>query len=376
VLALQREAGEPLPIQMCVRIGIEIARGLHAAHELVGHDGRSLCVVHRDLSPHNVLIGFDGAVRITDFGIAKAIGRSSYTATGVVKGKLSYMSPEQLRFEELDRRSDLFSLGVVLYELLSGERLYRNASGADEPHRLLNEPPPDIGEVRPEVPGTLTELLFDLLAKEPELRPQTSHEVAVVLEGVFAELVAGGPPMDLEQYLRHLTRGAFQERKRTLADAIARAGKAARADDTESAPAAIDPNASTTEMRRRLRPSRVGLLLGAIVLAAVVLGALGLSLVPPAATTPPNADEPESAPIAPATEAHAGEAPVAADETAEAHTTAPEDPAAATPPATAPEAPSVRTLPDRRRTPRKRRSAARTTKTPGLELRAWDGDSR
>ncbi|MCA9623352.1 MAG: serine/threonine protein kinase, partial [Myxococcales bacterium] len=109
-----RDRGELLPLQLVLRIGIQIAEGLHAAHELVDRDGRPMGLVHRDVSPSNVLVGYDGIVRVTDFGIAKAIGQTTKTSTGIIKGKPGYLSPEQLRFETPDRRSDLFSLGVVL----------------------------------------------------------------------------------------------------------------------------------------------------------------------------------------------------------------------------------------------------------------------
>jgi serine/threonine-protein kinase len=216
-------AESPIPIQVCVRIAREIALGLHAAHELVDHDGARLDVVHRDLSPQNVLFGFDGAVRITDFGIAKALGRSVRTSTGVLKGKLSYMSPEQLQFEEPDRRSDLFSLGVILFELLSGRRLYDNAVSGEAPRRILKEPPPDIGEERPEVPASLVQLLFELLAKEREKRPVDAKTVATRLDAVLAELVASEGPFELGGWLDGFAGDFRRERQAALAAAIAEA---------------------------------------------------------------------------------------------------------------------------------------------------------
>jgi serine/threonine-protein kinase len=167
-------AESPIPIQVCVRIAREIALGLHAAHELVDHDGARLDVVHRDLSPQNVLFGFDGAVRITDFGIAKALGRSVRTSTGVLKGKLSYMSPEQLQFEEPDRRSDLF-------------------------------------------------FLFELLAKEREKRPVDAKTVATRLDAVLAELVASEGPFELGGWLDGFAGDFRRERQAALAAAIAEA---------------------------------------------------------------------------------------------------------------------------------------------------------
>ena len=187
-----RELGgrQSIPMQVAVRICLDVAMGLHAAHEVRSEDGTILHLVHRDVSPQNILIGFDGTVRVTDFGIAKALGNASQTNTGVLKGNMGYLSPEQLQFQEADRRSDFFSLGVTLYEMLSGTRLYPNKDGFDGTRRILSEPPPDIGEVRSDVPPELVELLFEMLSKEPEARPPTALEIASRLEGILAPLIA------------------------------------------------------------------------------------------------------------------------------------------------------------------------------------------
>src|SRR5262249_5212528 len=108
------------PVDHAVAITLGVCAGLHYAHEKVGSDGRPLSIVHRDVSPHNVLVTFDGNVKIIDFGIAKARGGLSATLFGMVKGKPGYMSPEQCRGEPLDRRSDLFCIGILLYEMTTG----------------------------------------------------------------------------------------------------------------------------------------------------------------------------------------------------------------------------------------------------------------
>jgi serine/threonine-protein kinase len=225
LLAFAKESDTALPLQAAIRIAHEITKGLHAAHELVDHEGRPLHLVHRDLSPQNVLIGWDGTVRITDFGIAKALGRSTKTATGVVKGKTSYMSPEQLRYEEADRRSDLFALGIIIYEMVAGERLYRNRDGQDGIRRILQEPPPDIGEVRPEAPPALTALIFRLLAKDRESRPSTAAEVGANLEEILTAILEDEPPINLATLLTEVTGHYREERKKALAELIAKAEK-------------------------------------------------------------------------------------------------------------------------------------------------------
>src|SRR5579864_4679625 len=117
-----------LPIEHALNIVIGVASGLHYAHEKVGFDGKALEIVHRDVTPQNIIVTYDGAVKLLDFGIAKASNRFGETRFGTLKGKVPYMSPEQCRSENLDRRTDVFSLGIMLYELTLGRRLYRAKS--------------------------------------------------------------------------------------------------------------------------------------------------------------------------------------------------------------------------------------------------------
>ena len=215
-------AGRPVPMQVAMRICMDAAQGLHAAHEVRAEDGTVLRLVHRDVSPQNILIGFDGTVRVTDFGIAKALGNTSRTSAGVLKGNMGYLAPEQLRFEDADRRSDFFSLGVTLYELLSGLRLYPNKSGFDGTRRILTEPPPDIGEVRSDVPPELCELLFELLAKERESRPATAVEITSRLESILAALIAEEGSVTVGDYMGQHFAVACQEQRSVLAAHIKR----------------------------------------------------------------------------------------------------------------------------------------------------------
>jgi len=210
---------EPVPMPVALRIGAEVAAGLHAVHETVGPDGQPLQLIHRDISPQNVLVGFDGLARVTDFGIAKALGRASRTTTGVLKGKLGYLAPERLRFEEPDRRADLFSFGVVLFELLAGRRLYDTAD-EEGARRILNEPPPDLADHRDDAEPELIELLFELLAKDPAARPAHAGLVARRLEQLSAAAVAVHGPTDPGAHVARLfarERAALRERLSTVA---------------------------------------------------------------------------------------------------------------------------------------------------------------
>jgi serine/threonine-protein kinase len=189
------------PLQLCLRVGIQIANGLHAAHTLTDSRGEFLHLVHRDISPQNILLGFDGLVRITDFGVARALGSSSQTAAGVLKGKLGYMSPEQISFQRPDFRSDLYSLGVVFYELLTAQRMYPAASQETIARAILAEPPPDPFDVRSDLPPALVELLFELLAKTPDARPESAKVVADRFEAILNELVPEEGNLDLASYM-------------------------------------------------------------------------------------------------------------------------------------------------------------------------------
>ncbi|MEM6956081.1 MAG: serine/threonine-protein kinase, partial [Myxococcota bacterium] len=170
--------GQRIPLEIVLRIMHQVALGLAAVHELEDITGNRLNVIHRDISPQNILVDFEGVAKVSDFGVAKALGQLQETTTGLLKGKAGYMSPEQLRFEELDQRSDLFSFGTVLFEMLAGKRLYKRETAAATARAILSEPPPDIMDERLDVSPEVGELLFELLAKDPAHRPESARAVA------------------------------------------------------------------------------------------------------------------------------------------------------------------------------------------------------
>lgn len=191
-----------LPMACALEITRQVASGLEAAHSSTDAAGKPLHVVHRDVSPQNILVGFDGFVRVTDFGIAKAMGRSAKTQTGILKGKIGYLAPEALRFEDSDHRSDLFSLGVVLFECLTQRRLYRSSDGLHSARAILHDPPPDLGEELEDAPDALVELVFSLLAKDPEHRPQSAGEVETTLQEILADVTLDAPMPPLAELMR------------------------------------------------------------------------------------------------------------------------------------------------------------------------------
>jgi eukaryotic-like serine/threonine-protein kinase len=303
-------SGHSIPMQVAVRICREVAMGLHAAHEVRSEDGTVLHLVHRDVSPQNILIGFDGSVRVTDFGIAKALGNASQTNVGVLKGNMGYLSPEQLRFEEPDRRSDIFSLGVTLYELLSGARLYPNTDGFDGTRRILAEPPPDIGEVRSDVPPELVELLFEMLAKDREARPSTALEIAGRVEGILAALIAEEGSVTVADYMdqhfalerqKHRTYMAQHLKRLDDESLITSRSIAALPSPPSAAPLLLGPPARQGKLRLRW------LLMGAAAMAGIVLlfehahSGSGDALPTPVVSAPRSDVAPRSPPVGPET---------------------------------------------------------------------------
>ncbi|XXY18245.1 serine/threonine-protein kinase [Sorangium sp. So ce216] len=201
--AATREGGAPPPRIACAVLAGAL-HGLHAAHEATAEDGAPLHLVHRDVSPHNVLVGEDGVARVLDFGVAKSAGRAQITRDGQLKGKIAYMSPEQIAGEPLDRRADVYAAGVVLWETLTGERLFEGRGEALSILRLLQAGVDPPSARRPGVPPELEAITLRALAREPEDRYPTARAMALALEatgmaastsevGAWVALFAGEP---------------------------------------------------------------------------------------------------------------------------------------------------------------------------------------
>lgn len=164
------------------KIIADAARGLHAAHELSDDTGRSMEVVHRDVSPHNLLVGYDGVTHVLDFGVASARVKLASTATGEVRGKFAYMAPEHLDGIPLDRRADVWSLGVVLWEAITGQRLFKRPNATDTVEAVLAGAIPGLSEYRLDVPLDLEEIVFRALARDRRSRFRSALELAKELE--------------------------------------------------------------------------------------------------------------------------------------------------------------------------------------------------
>ncbi|WP_437276225.1 protein kinase [Sorangium sp. So ce375] len=179
-------AKRPIPLGIVLRIFLDVLAGLHAAHELTGGDGEPLHLVHRDVSPQNVLVGIDGIARITDFGVARAETRLVSTRGNALKGKLAYMAPEQIRAANVDRRSDVYSAGVVLWEMLTEERLFKADNDGALLAQILQGAPTGPRGVVPSVPAALDRICLRALRTDPDDRFPTAAAFAEALEEAAA----------------------------------------------------------------------------------------------------------------------------------------------------------------------------------------------
>ncbi|MDB4968452.1 MAG: serine/threonine protein kinase [Myxococcales bacterium] len=200
--------GGRIPLAVAVRIASNVAEGLEHAHRATDARGQVMGLVHRDVTPSNVIVSFDGVAKILDFGIAKAVARKGRTEVGVIKGKIPYMSPEQVQGESLDFRSDLFSLGTMLYELTTGHKPFEGEGPATLSMKILHDEPPPTDFYVERYPQSLADLIKRAMSKKPADRFQsardlhealdeflmqsgircTSHDVAAYLEGLFPGL--------------------------------------------------------------------------------------------------------------------------------------------------------------------------------------------
>ncbi len=209
-----------LPLPLAARIFGWVCDGLHHAHELRSESGDPLSLVHRDLSPHNFLISFDGVVKVADFGVAKAADHVNKTRTGTIKGKVSYLSPEQVHTSPLDRRSDIFSLGIVLYEATTFHRLYRADSDLEVMLQVVEAEPPPPSDYDPDYPERLEKIVLRALEKDPDKRYATAREMQKDLEGFILEAGEPAGTAELEALMDSLFRARKEQLRAALYDTI------------------------------------------------------------------------------------------------------------------------------------------------------------
>lgn len=282
-----------VPLAVGIAIVCDALEGLHAAHDLTTDDGEPVGLVHRDFTPHNIIVGVDGVARLTDFGIAKLKDASVATESGVVKGKLGYLAPEQLRGRDLDRRTDVWAAGVIVWELCTGERLYADVDQAASMLRLVTEKPRRVRSVVHELPDALDAAIAGALELDPARRWTTAKH--------FAE------------QLRAATRVADRNIVADFVKEIAGPRLAERTAAVQQVCSARAAHSSATVSRaRRGRAIVVAVSAGGVFLVsalALALGAWGgarssAGQAPPAGVTPSGAiaetraDDPGPAPVA------------------------------------------------------------------------------
>ena len=227
------------PVGAQLRVIAEALLGLHYAHELRDFDGQPLGIVHRDVSPLNVFVTFEGQTKVLDFGIAKSVDSSLETKTGVLKGRVAYMAPEQAWGQKVDRRADVYSAGVMLWEAAAGRRLWPGMNEVEILARILRESVPPLSVVRPDAPEDLEAICERALAKRPEDRYESCAEL---LDDLEAHLAARDDTMTVREIgalvSSHVRRRAPQDERPHRGDAVARARRTAvwRHADPRAAP--------------------------------------------------------------------------------------------------------------------------------------------
>jgi serine/threonine-protein kinase len=216
-----RRSNTLLPIHVSIYIISQALRGLHAAHEQKSLTGAPLNIVHRDATPQNILLGVDGSVRLTDFGIAKAAERSAHTTTGNVKGKFRYMAPEQAMGKNLDRRVDIFALGVVLWEMLSGQRFLKGESDAEIIHNLAMAQFEDLHQVEPSIPPELSLIVMTAVAANPDRRWATAEQFADALDYWARSTGYLASATDVAAQIQTFCQGPINTRHHNLAEILA-----------------------------------------------------------------------------------------------------------------------------------------------------------
>jgi serine/threonine-protein kinase len=343
LLARATSSGSPLPPKIALRIVLDMLTGLHAAHELHDDMGRPTELVHRDVSPQNMLVGVDGVCRITDFGVARAVTRLSGTRVGQLKGKIAYMAPEQaMGLSDIDRRADVFAAGIVLWEVLAHRRLFKSTNEAATLSRVMGDVIPYLSTVVPEVPSSIADVVARALDRDRKRRFPTCAQFADALERAATDANMLSSPKELAAYVSSVMGDEISQQRDAVRAWLARSEPSQVAVPASQGLPASSVSASSISLPRAERsgvtlsapqgmyaepvpsvaqpaqPSRRGLVLVLGTLLIVALGAVffllgrssstpsaaasapgtGAALVPSAVATPSAAALPSAEPLA------------------------------------------------------------------------------
>jgi serine/threonine protein kinase len=253
--------GIPLPI--AVHIATQTCRGLHAAHELRDENGVLVGLVHRDVSPQNVLVTFEGVAKIVDFGVAKATARlDTQTEAGQLKGKIAYMSPEQLRGEKIDRRTDVFAMGILLYMMTTGKHPFRGDDQAQTIARISSEEPAIVPSVLvPGYPAGLEAVVMQALAKDAAKRYPSANDMLLGLTRALPSAMRESTDEEVSEFIRRLLPDRIERQKAAIKQAldVADRREMSRSTPQLTLPDAADEPATVLEgIGREMTPSADG----------------------------------------------------------------------------------------------------------------------
>ncbi len=240
-----KKDGNEIPLRIGLKIVSQACAGIHAAHELKDDDDRLLMLVHRDVSPQNILISSSGIVKIVDFGVAKALGRTGETTAGQLKGKVPFMSPEQAKGGAVDRRTDIFALGIILYRIATGAHPFLDENDIKTMRNIIARPPMPPRVKNPAVPVELERVILKALQKDPAKRFATAHELEQEIEAVLAQTGASVTLDEVGTFVRATIGERDRKRRAAIRDAALKIDETNASTDPRSAP---PPRESVSEV--------------------------------------------------------------------------------------------------------------------------------
>ena len=240
VNAKAREKGTPVSLENALYLISKVCAGLDYAHKLKDFQGKSLNIIHRDISPQNVFLTYEGDVKIVDFGIAKAASQSTITQVGMIKGKVAYMSPEQAAGKVIDHRSDIFATGILLYELVAGGRMFKGDDTLQILSKVREAEFTPLGTLKGGLPEKLYDIVAKALAKDPEDRYQSLADMQADIEECIFRLNLRPSGRSMAEYLKLLFAEEIEAEGKRMADAAGAGAASDRAQEAEASLRSVD----------------------------------------------------------------------------------------------------------------------------------------
>ncbi|MEJ7600058.1 MAG: serine/threonine-protein kinase [Kofleriaceae bacterium] len=294
---LRRLASAASDLGLTISLLVQACDGVHAIHQLAGDDGRPMGIVHRDINPSNMIVTPGGTLKILDFGIARADDTSSRTRTGEIKGTTPYLAPEQVLGRRVDRRADVFALGVTQYELLTGVSPFRRENEFLTQRAITDEEPPPLARYRPDIPESVSRVIAQAMARDPDHRFSTAAELgraaiaafapaAIPERSAIAQMIAARFELELDERRRRIARNVEEITSQPLAPVTS-------APPIENTCPLVGPVTSMATSKRSTRPYWIA---AAAIAAAAAFAVVSLrGPAAPSATPPPTAATPVAA---------------------------------------------------------------------------------